>query len=261
MTITKVSEKDFAWAFQDIHDFLIESNQNTIISRFDGNNEEHRILFNKEEPDYPLNLVRMLASVVKHGNIDDNKPFEQSISTLKHRQLSMTCGYISILTQQILKNLEIPSRIIATLTLEDWNTYDNGHTLLEIYQPKLNKWVAVDLDTKTIFKLKDSTNASLMDLTKVGLNDITLGKLTSTPIIDYSGITKTQIFAEYMASDLRKWYQRVFQVFSIQDNTSKKYVFMTNNTETAKRLASYSPEYTTLSPEEFAKKYYTTTGH
>ena len=46
---------------------------------------------------------------------------------------------------------QIESRVVQTLTVEDWNSYNNGHTMIEIYRHDFNKWVLYDLDNNAYF--------------------------------------------------------------------------------------------------------------
>ena len=62
-----------------------------------------------------------------------------------------TCGTITIWIQEILESNNIKSRIVQTLTLDDWNTYDNGHTMIEVYHNDLQKWILYDLDSNVYF--------------------------------------------------------------------------------------------------------------
>lgn len=206
-----------------------EAPVDAIYERFTTSGIQRRITYNPESEEFPINLVRLIASVVKHGAYDDANSFETSMKTLETRQLSMTCGSVTLFAQRVLKEIGVRSRVITTLTLDEWNTYSNGHTILEVFVPRKKSWVAVDLDTNKMFSTGRGELASALDLADQGVGGMTLKDLTSTPVLDYSGFPKYQATAEFMIYDMLGWYKRMFQVIAIFDEQSQKYVFMTDD--------------------------------
>ena len=45
----------------------------------------------------------------------------------------------------------IRARFVLTLTLDPWNSYDNGHSMIEVYREDLKKWVLYDVDENAYF--------------------------------------------------------------------------------------------------------------
>lgn len=254
----KIDERDpnsFSEVFSS-PELISESADDAIYERFSSSGIERRITFNRNSEDFPLNLVRLIASVVKHGSRDDSMSQHDSLNTLKSRQLSMTCGSVSLLTKQILKDHGAKSRVVTTLTLDEWNTYSNGHTLLEIYLDHDKSWVAVDLDTNKTFITPEGKRASALDFTTHGISALSIVSLTSTPVLDYSGFPKYQSTAEYMVYNLPEWYKKMIQAVAIYDKNSQKYVFLADNESIADRVKSYSSNYTSVSRKEFVRMFY-----
>ena len=44
----------------------------------------------------------------------------------------------------------VKSRLVSSLTLDSWNSYDNGHIMIEVFRPELKKWVVYDIDLSLI---------------------------------------------------------------------------------------------------------------
>ena len=242
--------------FNEGSGLLIEGDHDVILERFNGTSTDRKIVFNRLDDSFPINLLKMLAAVVKHGGLDDANPYEQSLDILRTRSLSMTCGTVSAFAQRLLDDIGVRSRVITTLTLEEWNTYDNGHTFLEVYIPKSKTWVAIDLDTKVFFSAPTIDRASLRDMMAAGVDQLTFTSFIDASSLDYSTFKKYQAIAEYATLNKKEWYGRVLQVFALRDAKTGKYVFATDDEVTARRVASYSSEYTTLPVTEFVKHFY-----
>lgn len=235
---------------------IFESERDAIYERFSAEGIDRRITFTKSAKDFPMSLVRLLATVVKHGSNDDAQLYGASMETLKKRQLSMTCGAITLFAKDVLRDAGVTSRVVTTLNLGEWNTYSNGHTFLEVLNDKTGRWEAVDLDTKTIFVAPGGIRASALDIANHGIDEVGITRLTSTPVLDYSGFTEYQTTAEYMLYDLRGWYGKMVQAVGIYDENSKNYIFLAKNSEAEKRIEAYSPNYKATDPDQFSDLFY-----
>ena len=96
-------------------------------------------------------LVSGLAWTATHGNSDDGKPKEALTRKATTTKLFITCGTISEWALDILSRNKIRARFVLTLTLDPWNSYDNGHSMIEVYREDLTKWVLYDVDKNTYF--------------------------------------------------------------------------------------------------------------
>lgn len=235
---------------------LVDGKQDLIVSRFDGEITDRKIIFNRNDHEFPLNLLRMLASLVKHGGLDESKKYEESLEILRFRSLSMTCGTVSNFSRRLLEDLGIESRVVMTITLEEWNTYDNGHTFLEVFVPYSKKWVAVDLDANVSFSTPSSENASMLEIMAVSIDNISFLSLARISNLDYSTFDRYQVISDFASLNKREWYSRVLQAFAIKDAATGKYVFAADDENKSLRIKSYSPDFTTVSTEKFAKMFY-----
>ena len=96
-------------------------------------------------------LLSGLAWCVSHGNSDNSKSQEALTQKATTAKLFITCGNISQWALQILQSYKIRARPADTLTLDEWNSYDNGHSMIEVYREDLKKWVLYDLDGNACF--------------------------------------------------------------------------------------------------------------
>lgn len=99
-----------------------------------------------------LALLGSISILHLHGHHHDRLSYQQKLQRLREGSLSLTCGDIAALVMQLLGDLGFRARRLYTLRLEGtWNTYDNGHILLEFFWNEYNKWVAVDIDLHCMF--------------------------------------------------------------------------------------------------------------
>lgn len=219
---------------------------------------------NRQRIAYQKNIDALLSGICwiySHGNSDDEKSYTQLTNKALHSKLFATCGPLSEWTNKFLKELNIKSRIVSTLTLDEWNNYDNGHVLLEVYRNDYGKWVVYDLDNKSYFTYQN-TPLSLIEFAKhVVTNDYTIEYLAPNSDIDksnyYDNKTKynyTFVMEARFANEdtRRKWYKRVMQVPLIGDD---KYNYFFNDNNIA-RVQSYSNYYKFMNKEEFFERFY-----
>jgi len=84
-----------------------------------------------------------------HGNRDDRLTADELIRMAKVRRISVTCGTVSRLLQQVLADLKIRSRIVQSITTRTRNGLDDGHVMLEVWSRK--GWTLFDPDSRTMF--------------------------------------------------------------------------------------------------------------
>lgn len=222
--------------------------------RFDGINTDVVITYRPNAADFPLNLLRLLAARVVHGSRDDGISFEEGMQLLKNRQLSMTCGWISAFARRLLAEHGIKSRRIQSLTLDEWNTYDNGHTFLEVYLPSQRRWVAVDLDGKYWFSKVGGEPASALDIAQLGVDGIRFNKLANTPFLDYSGFDKYQVLGMFVSLNSEEWYRRMLQAIALE--TAHGIFVFAGTSLRIERVRNYSGSYKVASIADFETQFY-----
>ncbi len=102
------------------------------------------------------NLYSFLSGLTwmhTHGYRDVDKNYQQSLEICKKDKLFKVCGGISIFAKKLLENLDIPTRLICFLTLQPWNSYDNGHSCIEVFWD--GKWQLFDIDLKQVITIND----------------------------------------------------------------------------------------------------------
>lgn len=107
--------------------------------------------------------AKILSLVSIRGNCDNKLEFSQKVSEASKRFLRMTCTYNSLFVVRLLSQKGFSSRMVQGHTLESLNSYNNGHSLLELYADSLEKYIVVDIDKKGFFR-QGSTALNIFEL-------------------------------------------------------------------------------------------------
>jgi len=218
---------------------------------------------NQQRIVYSENLDALLSSIswiYTHGNSDDTKSYEEINEKAMNSKIFGTCGKISSWIRELLSNGGYESRVVWTLTLEPWNTYDNGHTMIEVFRNDFNKWVIYDLDNNAYFTKNNIPLSYIEFVQYVQSDEYEIKYLSKDSKLDISNFKNEQgsdfsfISESIYANEetLRKWYKRVIQVMLIQqDDTS--FFFDDRDPE---RVQGYTKNIKYLGQEEFMKKFY-----
>lgn len=245
--------------FPLLDNIFLQGGEHAIYHSFDGINSSKVFTYSDDYTNNVLPLLALLASEVVHGDKDDSKDFSTKLQALSYRTLRLSCGHISDLALNILDSLDIPARKVSTLTLEKWNTYDNGHTLIEVFIKDYNKWVLVDLDLKKVFLIVSQNSlASALDFYNIPFEQIKIVNLVDTTIIDYSR-EKYNTTNEYLYYLTDEWYKKMFQTLGIVDTKSKKTFFPVSDisSHAAIRIGEYpNSSFTVIDHEEFTNRFY-----
>lgn len=225
--------------------------------------EGHRLLrqvivYKKDK----MMLFRGLAQIQIHGHRHDELSFQEIAEVAKKGHVSLTCGSISSFICKLFPSLGIQARMVLTLTMEEWNGYDNGHTMTEYWDDELKRWVLLDIDGHCLFKIGDrflnlfefgtainqGKNYEIVHLTKLGLYDY------GDRLDD--GMDQTCAFDDIFHDEtaLRRWHKRVVQTFGISYNN--KFVFYADDPEKISRIQSYSEDFYCLPEKEWIKLFY-----
>ena len=171
-----------------------------------------------------------------------------------------TCGTISAWTQALLHDVGIRSRVVSSLTLDSWNHYNDGHTLIEVYREYYKKWVVYDLDNNAYFARADCPLSFIEFSNHVATGDYAIRRLASDSGFDVSNFIDSdrqydyafameEIFAN--EKSLRRWYAGVIHVPMIEDNGN--YFFFDNVNRS--RVETYSPRFRYMDKEQFMAKF------
>lgn len=173
----------------------------------------------------PVSVLRGLSALQVHGNRDDERPVEELRQLLHNRAfLSITCGTIASVTVAVMRDLGFRARLVGTLTLDPWNTYDNGHTICEVFFPVEHKWVLADVDFGFLFRRGDAclSAGELWDCFQSG-EDVEVFPLAQTPgdpfFLSPSGFNYF-LYTRYSWRDMpakKAWYRRMFHIVGVLD--------------------------------------------
>jgi hypothetical protein len=197
-------------------------------------------------------LLKYIAERHIHASDDDNISYEQAKKTIKHRKLRMTCGSISNFSERYLQENGVQCRFILTLTLDEWNDYNNGHSMVEIYQH--DRWELCDIDQKKYFRF-EGTRVDAKTFCLIHYMPYKIVKICNDPVLpeeDKYGwlglLTSTE-------EGQREWYARVCQVPMIRKGGI---FYFTADEQDRKRIESYpfSGPFHYLEKEEFEQMFY-----
>jgi len=197
-------------------------------------------------------LLKFIAMRHIHAPDDDHLTYEQALEAIKHRKLRMTCSYIAQFAEKLLNAYDIPCRFILTLTLDEWNDYNNGHSMIEVYQH--DRWELWDIDQKHYFVF-EGERVDAKTFCKIHYMLYELVKFSKSPILPKEDknnwldlLTKTDDFR-------REWYARVCQIPMIRENGI---LYYTSDEQDRKRIELYpfSNPIIHLSQREFEEKFY-----
>jgi len=224
-----------------------------------GRLSEQRLLWGGD-PERLLGLVGWLWS---YGNHDDLLAPGALRDEARHRNVEVTCTTATRFCVAMFAELGLNGREVLLLTLDPWNQFDNGHTLLEVCAGPAG-WVLYDPSFKCTFR-RGGKLLSLLEFVLAVTND------------DPYDIVRTDAsrrFASYrqrgydfgfwvehrMASEqqLRRWYRRVAGVPMIKD--SGDFYFTASDAGARDRVLQYPTEYLAamhhLPMEEFTRRFY-----
>ncbi len=213
---------------------------------------------------YRENLDAFLSAIcwmVSHGNADDSILLPDLTDKAMHSKVLITCGTVSRWARELLLSIGVDSRIVSGITVKEWNDFDNGHILLEVWRAKWRKWVVYDFDNNCYFlPLHSDIPLSIVDLsTLVTEKKYRIRSLANDTRLDVSGFRSANgydysFFSEGINADIKSWYARVLMVPCIYDDKQRLFIFMDEPSK--KKVESYSPNYKYMEKDKFMSKYY-----
>jgi glycosyltransferase involved in cell wall biosynthesis len=203
-----------------------------------GRNVGQRVVFGHDPLEALLNLSGWLWA---YGADDDALPAGFLYDELLHRRVDVLCYAGAVLSARLLTDAGFASRHVVGLTLDTWNSHDNGHTLVEVRDHAAG-WIAYDPSFQTLF-LSRGTPVGLLELSRLVRSGEAF-EVRFLPCARGVGQFPAQqsdfgFWLEHRARDageLRRWYRRTLQVALIADANS--YVF-TGDEPTRDRVVTY----------------------
>ena len=207
---------------------------------------------------YDSNLFVLMSSIswlIAHGNIDNESSFIELTMKAKADKLILTCYFACNFAKSILDSLQFSSRILAGISLDEWNGFDDGHNMIEVYSKKYKKWIVFDIDMNSYFVIND-VPLSFIELTRNLYNDSLLIKSLSNDVkldssyrinnIDFS------FYLEYTFNNQLDWYRRVLKVPLIKSG-DKFYFYDSADSSMVKQ---YSKSFCYIDSSKFLQKFY-----
>jgi hypothetical protein len=212
-----------------------------------------------------LKLMGSIATIHLHGRGHQELSFSEQLKRMKHGCLSLTCGYLATFMVSLFKELGIKGRFVAGMCLgEPYNSYDNGHSLNEIYLARLRKWILVDADVGQVF-LKNGRYLSSYEVSElirtgkdfdlksfmvpdVGVWDTSEAASGNFPSFSFSGIA----FGNKI--NVKAWYRRVLRVPMVQGENG--FYFYYDKPRDRERLLRYSSDYKAIDKKEWLRRFY-----
>ena len=211
-----------------------------------------------------ISLLKSVSWLCVHGNTDDGLGFDEKKTKLMNDRLYVTCGAANIFLRQLLAEFEIKSRLVMGATLDERNSYNNAHSMVEIYGS--SGWFVVDMDSGVLFT-SEGRYLNFIQLVDAIANgeEYEIVRLENASNIDLSGFIgefgfNYSMLFETLYSDevlLRRWYKRVLQVPTIRLNNGK-YVFFSPEFQEKRMQQSkyYSPKHVYINEAEWKRIFY-----
>jgi hypothetical protein len=211
-------------------------------------------------------FLSAISWIHSHGNSDDEKPMPELTEKALHSKLLITCSTVSRWGDSLLESRGIKSRRVGAVTLDEWNSYDDGHDLIEVWRTRWHKWVLYDLDNSNYFvNRKNTVPMSLVEFIKaVADKDYDIIHMSSPVPLDVGNFKSPQgydyaFYMETILSNIRKWYERVMQVPLIYDDIEKRYFFY--DPAFMKKTGLHDPNDKFIPREEFMERCYSGMAH
>ncbi|MBW3539426.1 MAG: transglutaminase-like domain-containing protein [Planctomycetes bacterium] len=97
--------------------------------------------------------LELIGWLWTYGNADEGVSLGELRRRARRKKLSVLCGTSALLAVSVLEDLGIRARLVMTLSDGPWNHFDNGHTLVEAFDPA-SGWVLFDPSFKCVFEAR-----------------------------------------------------------------------------------------------------------
>lgn len=179
-----------------------------------------------------LAILQGLSALQVHGNRDNGTSEDELLRMLPTCSfLSITCGVFASLAARVLGERGFQTRLVNGLKNDEWNTYDNGHCLFEVFWPEVEKWVLADVDMGYLFRLDDTflSAGDVWQRLQAGgdLELVPLAQKVADPFFPApSGFNWFLRFRSQCRTEGQKlhWYRRILQNMSVGHGGKRIYV-------------------------------------
>ncbi|MHC4871492.1 MAG: hypothetical protein ACYTFY_06580 [Planctomycetota bacterium] len=224
--------------------------------RFINSPHRHRNLIYIKDNDI-VPLLSAISSLHVHGNLQNDETTERHYKTvLDQPWVNITCDRISDLGKFIMNDSGIEARRIDVWTLDKWNAYNDGHSLLEVKFTDKG-WLLVDLDMGMLLKKNDkfmSVYETWQTVNEGGefefykLCEKMIDPCFSNSHFNYAGFFNCKFKDE---NGIKDWYRRVFQTVIVFLSDSSWYL------GPEEELKAYcGPDINVLPENEWVEKVY-----
>ncbi len=170
---------------------------------------EQRVIINKGSA---LETSLILSLLFMRGNVDDLVTDQAEVTDLaKRRYLFCTCSVSTRFVKKSLQDYGFKVRYVYTLATGQYNNYNNGHTLLEVFEEKEKRFVLVDIDKKLFFTNEEGRILNLYEFSEILANNtpVQINRGSPLSLVDWAGFTDTRSGFNY---------QFIETLFNFSDN-------------------------------------------
>lgn len=197
-----------------------------------------------------------------YGSHENSLTVASMLKKLTVERQPLICGSASLFVQEILRQLGHKARVVTSLRRENFNSYDNGHTVIEVLS-KNNEWFLFDPGYGGWLKQGDQFLSGL-DLHNAILRD---EEFQFVPVrfrnfggfFDADGVDLGfELESKWFSREATvQWYREVFRIFGIEKSgQAGHYLFLADNSEEAEIVQTYSPVYHAVGRNDFETTYY-----
>lgn len=204
-------------------------------------------------------LMTALTWVHAHGYQDDSLTYSSALAASTTRKLLMSCGSITRFVSAVLDSQNITNRQVLLLTLDTWNTYNNGHTVLEISRNGV--WEIWDVDNRTRVSVLGNYLNALEFCNSSQNGNYIIDYFSLAPKFAYSDLSTGGFdYTFWYEGDcltepsLRTFYKRNAQLALIY--SSGYWWFTTTDSNIRTRVEGYSADYKYMAPSTWMSTFY-----
>ena len=240
--------------------------------RLDGPKDRPRLLSKRR--DYScvilyrrdlLTLLHSLAAVHVHGYAHTWSSHAQKLRAAKTGSLSTICYETGMFLRRLLGSLGVRARFVMGMRSQGrYNVYDNGHSLLEVWWPGLNKWVLADVDLHCMLT-RNGKYLSLLELYETlragrdfQIERLAPGCMGSVDTTDnVAGRFSYPLYIESIYGDtalMKQWLTTCFASPGIEDGGC--YWYFSDIPSERPRLAAYMKEYRLIDKAQWIRRFY-----
>jgi hypothetical protein len=224
-------------------------------------NRQHIVI----SPNNSIETAIFASLLSVRGNKDNFYPIEYLLNTSWKRFLSVTCTTNSMVCQSILEASGFRSRLVYSHTMENLNSFNNAHSLIEVWSDSHQKYVLVDVDRKCLFTDQDGLLLSLFEFSKANYNEekTSIESYSAVTMVDLAGFIESSTkydyaFIEYLINSspviLDKYISRICEIpyFKINDT----FIACAWDSIIEKRVIQMFPKWKCMNADEFHDVFY-----